>query len=116
MEELKNSLKAVIKQKVIDRTDAGRMCFGCDNEVEFPHTCNSTMLEKIDTGFYRAWYQYSSRNAFQIEEKLQKAVLIELLADIMPREDAVAKADEMCVCVDWIKTGGGSKHISSTTD
>ena len=115
MEDLKNSLKAVIRQKVINQTDAGRMCFGCDDD-EFPHTCNSTMIEKIDRGFYRAWYQYSSRNGFQIDEKLQRAVLIELLTDVMPRQNAVAKADEMCVCVDWIKTGGGSKHISSTTD
>ena len=116
MEELKNSLKAVIKQKVIDRTEASRMCFGCDQEEDFPHTCNTTLLEKIDSGFHSAWYQYISRNSFQVEEKLQRAVLIELLADIIPREEAVSRADELGGCINWVRTGGGSKHISSTTE
>ena len=115
MEELKNSLKAVIREKVINQTEAGRLCFGCD-DVSFPHTCNTTMLEKLDTGFFRAWYQYASRNAYQIEEKLQRAVLIELLSDIMPRQEAISKADELGGCIDWVRTGGGSKHISSTTE
>ena len=113
MEDLKNSLKTVLTRKVIDFTEEGRTCFGCD-DPDFPHTCNSSFIEKLENNFNTVWYCYATRNSFQIKEKLYRAILIDLLADHMPRAAAVEKADDMAY-YKWVKDGGGSMKVSSTT-
>ena len=116
MEDLKNQLKRVIRRKIIDNTEEGRMCFGCDNPDEFPHTCNSTFLQKVEDSFSLAWIQYNARNGKSIRDRLGQAVLIEILKDMMPHSEALEKANEIGFSLAYVRTGGGSSVVSSTTD
>ena len=115
MEDFLNTLKLVLRRKVIDQAESSRYCFGCDDSTEFPHTCNTTFVEKLENNFNSAWYSYSAINWFQIKERLYRAVLTELLAEYMPRTEAAAKAEKMNH-FKWIKDGGGSPNITSTDD
>ena len=114
MEEFSNNLKRVLTRKVLDQTEASRYCFGCDDSTEFPHTCNSTFVEKLETSFNRVWYAYSAINSFQIKERLYRAVLTELFSEHMPRSEAAAKAEQLNR-FKWTKDGGGSPNITSTS-
>lgn len=113
MEDLKNILKTMMKRKVIDSTEEGRMCLGCD-DTEFPHTCQTTLLQKIEDNFSLAWIQYSVRNAKMLKTRLRQAVLIELLKDVMSEADAKEKAKEIGFSA--AHDGGGSSIVSSSTD
>ena len=116
MEDFKEQLKRVIKRKVIDGTETGRMCFGCDNPDEFPHSCNTTFLEKLETGFSYAWIHYQARNSKSIKDRLGHAVLVEILKDMMPLSEALEKANEIAFTSAYTRTGGGSSIVSSTSD
>ena len=113
MEEFKREMKEVIRQKLVNQSPDGRYCIGCDDST-FGHTCSTSMVEKIDREFNRAFFHYMARNDTQVETKLRLALLIELLADEMPRERAVEKAKEI-LPHNYTTFGGGSTRISSTT-
>ena len=104
-----------MKRKVIDSTEEGRMCLGCD-DTEFPHTCQTTLLEKIEDNFTLAWIQYSVRNAKMLKARLRQAVLIELLKDVMPQAEAEEKAKEIGFSAAHVSDGGGSSIVSSSTE
>lgn len=115
MEDFKTLLKTMMKRKVIDGSYEGQMCLGCDDE-EYIHTCETTLLEKIEQHFTLAWIQYSVKNAKMLRSRLQQAVLIELLKDIMPHAEAEEKAKEIGWNGAHVSDGGGSSIVSSSTE
>ena len=72
------------------------------------------MVEKIESEFNRAFFFYMRRNNDQVRGKLSRAILIELLADELPRERAVVKADEIGYH-DYVRFGGGTDTVTSTS-
>ena len=112
MEDFKSGMKEVIRQKIVNQSLDGRYCLGCDDST-LGHTCSTTMVEKIDREFNRAFFHYMVRNSTEVETKLRFALLIELLADEMPRDRAVETAKEI-LPHNYTTFGGGSTRISST--
>ena len=114
MEDFKNTMKEVIKRRIVDQATIGSFyCLGCmDNTLA--HDCGSTMLEKIEAEFNGAFFWYMVHNREQVKERLSRAILIEILADELPRDQAVAKANEISYH-DFIRYGGGVSSVSSTT-
>ena len=76
MEALKNELKDVITRKIVNATE-GRACIGCEF-AEFPHTCGSSMKDKIENKFNQVWFEYITQNSYKIKMKLRKAILEEI--------------------------------------
>ena len=113
MEDFKNELKEVIKRKIIEDSYDGYNCLGCVDNTR-AHTCDTTMVEKIESEFNRAFFFYMRRNNDQVRGKLSRAILIELLADELPRERAVVKADEIGYH-DYVRFGGGTDTVTSTS-
>ena len=114
MEQFKDRMKTVIKLKVIEQSRDGRDCLGCI-DADLAHTCETTMVEKIDNEFDRVFFNYFARNVNQVRDRLGMAILIELLSDEMPRSRAILKASELSLH-NHITYGGGSSHVTSSTE
>ena len=71
-------------------------------------------IDRIRDEFNSAFFYYTIQQKDQLKEKLGKAILIELLAEELPRDIAITKANEMTFH-DYIRYGGGSNRVSSTT-
>ena len=113
MEAFKNELKDVITRKIVNSTE-GRACIGCEF-AEFPHTCGSSMKDKIESKFNQVWFDYITQNSYKIKMKLRKAILEEIFSDHMSRENAKRETEELTY-ESWVHSGGGSSNISSTTE
>ena len=114
MEEFKHRMKTVIKEQVIEQSRDGRDCIGCFID-DLAHTCETTMVEKIENEFNRTFFNYFARNVNQVQNRLGKAILIELLSDEMPRWKAIVKASEIPLH-NHITCGGGSTLVTSSTE
>ena len=114
MEEFKKTMVEVIKRRILDQV--GNDCLGClDNSLA--HTCETTVNQRIDRiefEFNRAFFYYTVQQKNQLKEKLGKAILTELLAEELDHDRATRKASEITFH-DYIRYGGGSSYVSSTT-
>ena len=114
MDQFKKTMMDIIKRRISD--EVGNACLGCiDNSLG--HTCETTVFQRIDRirdEFNSAFFYYTVQQRDQLKEKLGKAILIELLAEELPRDIAITKANEMTFH-DYIRYGGGSNRVSLTT-
>lgn len=113
MDQFTDSLKAVIKQKIVEKSV--NECIGCVlGEVDdSQHFCRASMVENTERFFNRVFTAYVIRNRSGIMERLRVALCEDMLAEGHDRETARAIAAEQCT--ERSSTSLQVPEVSSTT-
>ena len=96
MEHFTESLKAVLKQKIIEKSE--NQCFGCVLGAvdDSDHFCRSSLTENTERFFNQVFSAYAIRNRIGIIERLKVALCEEILAEGLDRPTAQSIAHEQC--------------------
>lgn len=105
MEHFVGSLKAVLKQKIRDRSQ--NRCFGC--VLGGDHSCQDSEDVNIERFFNGVFSTYMFHNRSALLQRLRQAIFEELLCETRPR--AEARATVMAQSVDVTQIS----QVSSTT-
>ena len=94
MEEFTDVIKRVMRQRIQEKSIT--RCFGCilGSEDRGDHYCTDAEDKNIDRFFHTVFDSYINNNRTQVVSRLKKALMEELFAEVLDRNEAKTKTEE----------------------
>ena len=96
MNEFFNSLKTVLKRKILEKSQGS--CFGCilgeDNMRD--HSCQAPLEENIERYFNQIFEQYVRLNRHGLNQRFKEAICTEWMSEFMESRLAREAAERAC--------------------